>query len=297
MRRLEGLLLPVATTFDDRGDLDLAGFASNLAVYRGAGVAGIVTAGSTGEAALLDDDERIRLVETAASTRADDWVIAGTGSESTRQTVRRSRDAARAGAAAVMVVAPHYYGAQMTEPALEAHYRRVADDSPVPVVLYNIPKYAHFALPPGMVARLAGHENVIGIKDSSGDAASLRGYLAAQSASFSVLTGSGAAAADALKAGARGAILAVALFAAELAARLVDAAAAGDHEEAARLQQRLAPLARRIVGDLGVAGIKAAMDETGLVGGPVRAPLRPLDGTGLAEVRALLRAAREPALA
>jgi 4-hydroxy-2-oxoglutarate aldolase len=199
---LSGILSPVVSTFRDTDVLDLDAFAANSRAHLAAGVHGVVVAGSTGEAALLDEDERERLVAMARAVVPDDrWLLAGTGAESTRACVRRCRAAAAQGADAVLVVAPHYYTAAMTPAALREYFRRVADESPLPVVLYNIPKYTHFTLSPELVAELAGHQNIVGIKDSSGDLALLGGYLAAQSAGFSVLTGNAGIVHEALRAG------------------------------------------------------------------------------------------------
>jgi 4-hydroxy-2-oxoglutarate aldolase len=221
----------------------------------------------------------------------DKWLIVGVGGESTRLTIRRAVEAAARGADAVLVVSPHYYGAAMTREALTSHFMQVADASPVPVVLYNIPKYAHLTLEPSLVAELAGHEQVIGIKDSSGDLVLLRAYLQSQSSAFSVLTGNGASVHAALEMGARGGILAVALFASALTLEVRDAFQSGNRDRAMSAQERLVPLAREIVGAFGVAGVKAALDSVGLVGGPVRSPLTPLRGAQRMEVRELLRAA------
>ena len=218
----------------------------------------------------------------------DKLLIMGTGAESARQSVARCRAAAAAGADAVLVVAPHYYSTAMSREALAAHYYRVADASPVPVMLYNIPKYMHFALPADLVAELAQHANVIGIKDSSGDVDQLKGFLAAQSESFSVITGSGSALQAGLEAGARGGILAVSLFEARLSLEVLAAVRAGDTARASRAQARLKPLADVIVAKLGVPGVKAAMDRVGRVGGNPRLPLLPLDAVGRAEVQTLL---------
>ena len=297
-RRLGGILAPVATTFRADEGLDLDAFGANLRAHLAAGLDGVVVAGSTGEAPLVDDEERVRLVAMARATVPDDrWLVAGTGAESTRQTVRRCRQAAEQGADAVLVVAPHYFTAAMTSDALRAHYRRVADESPVPVLLYNMPKYMHFSLDPALVAELAEHPNVAGMKDSSGDAALLGRYLEAQSDAFTVLTGSGAAVSGALAAGARGGILAVALFAPGLTREVVRRWEAGDAEGSAEAQTRLLPLAREIVGALGVPGVKAAMDHVGLRGGPVRRPLAALPPEGAARVAALLAEAEVAATA
>ena len=283
---LQGVLGPVVTNFTSSGELDRTAFAENIRAHLDAGMSGVVVAGSTGEAALLDEKERALLVEVARHTvPADRRLIAGTGAESTRTTLRNTRLAAERGADAALVVAPHYYGAKaMTSAALRAHYTAIADASPLPVILYNIPKYMHFALTPQLVSELAQHENIVGIKDSSGDLELLAGYIKAQSDDFAVLTGNGSTFKRALELGARGGILAVALFAASLSIEVFEA-------KSQQAQERLTPLAARIVGDMGVAGVKAALDRVGLAGGPVRSPLLPL-GTGeLSEVTELLRVA------
>lgn len=287
---LRGVFAPVVTPFR-AGDeaLDLEGFASNVRFHLADGLRGIVVAGSTGEAAMLDESERVALASAAREVvPRDKLLIMGTGAESARQSVARCRAAAAAGADAVLVVAPHYYSTAMSREALAAHYYRVADASPVPVMLYNIPKYMHFALPADLVAELAQHANVIGIKDSSGDVDQLKGFLAAQSESFSVITGSGSALQAGLEAGARGGILAVSLFEARLSLEVLAAVRAGDTARASRAQARLKPLADVIVAKLGVPGVKAAMDRVGRVGGNPRLPLLPLDAVGRAEVQTLL---------
>ena len=292
---LEGIFAPVVTPFDAAGNVDGDAFIHNVRAHLAAGLHGIVVTGSTGEAALLDESERGRLVELARkAVPAGKPLIVGTGAESTRAVVARNRMAAERGADAVLVVAPHYYGDAMTAEALRAHYLQVADASPVPVMLYTIPKYMHFVTPPEVVAELARHENVIGMKDSAGDAALFARYLESQSASFRVLTGSGTLVGEALRMGARGAILAVSLFAPATALELWRARREGDDAAAAAAQARLGPLSARVVGGLGVAGVKAALDVVGLRGGPVRAPLRPLTGSPLVALRELVESA-EPA--
>jgi 4-hydroxy-2-oxoglutarate aldolase len=288
MRELRGVLGPVTTPFDERGELARAAFAENVRAHLAEGLSGVVVAGSTGEAALLDEAERGSLVAWARPiVPADRWLIAGTGAESTRACIRRCRSAHEQGADAVLVVAPHYYTGAMTLEALREHYAKVADASPLPVILYNIPKYAHFALHPHLVSELTRHENVIGLKDSAGDLAMLERYLEAQSATFTVLTGNGPTFLDALERGVRGGILAMALFAGPLTVTILERYGAGDAEGARRAQERISPAASRIVGAFGVPGVKAALDAAGLAGGPVRSPLQPLNQAQRDEVAAL----------
>jgi 4-hydroxy-2-oxoglutarate aldolase len=290
---LGGVMVPAVTNFDTRGEsLDVAAFNANIRAYVEAGVSGIVVAGSSGEAPLLTDAERALLVEAARGVvPSDRWLIAGVGAESTRLTVERAREAARRGADAVLVVAPHYYPQSATPDALLAHYERIADESPVPLLLYSIPQYMHFALPAAVVGRLARHANVIGMKDSGGDATVFAGYVASQSSTFAVLTGHGGTFVSSVAAGARGGILGVALIAPALAIAAFEAARARRTTDAAALQAQLLPLAREVVGALGPAGIKAALDAAGLQGGRVRPPLLPLDDAGRRKVAALVDAA------
>lgn len=286
---LGGLMVPAVSCFSANGDLDRQAFQYNLDAHLADGVDGVLVAGSSGESALLDDEDRRQLLTWARErVPADKWLLAGVGSESTRQTIARAHDAKAAGATAALVISPHYFLKRMTEAALLAHFRAVADASPLPVLLYNMPAYAHVVLSPALVHELAQHQNVIGMKDSAGNLPMLAHYLEAQSPSFRVLTGSGATVVPALKAGASGAILAIALYAGRTVRQMVDAFHAGDHDLAAALQVRLGPIATDIAGAMGPAGIKAAMDMVGLKGGAPRRPLLPVVGDELETVRARL---------
>ena len=297
--RLGGLLVPLTTPFDAAGEFAPTAMARNVTAHLATGIDGVVVAGSTGEAALLDEQERLDAIAAVRAVVPRDRVLlAGVGAESTRATIRLAHAAAERGADAVLVVAPHYYGANlMSASALLAHFRRVADESPVPVVLYNIPRYMHFHLAPNLVAELSVHERVIGIKDSSGDVELLSCYLNLQRDDFAVLTGSAQLLQVALESGARGGILAVGLFASGLARRVAATVARGDGAGAAEAQARLTPLAATIVGELGVPGVKAALDLIGLAGGAPRMPLQRLSSEQRGVVAGLLRGAELPLVA
>ena len=287
---LKGIFGPVTTPFGRDGELDRAAFEHNCRGHMTAGLNGLVIAGSTGEAPLLDLEERESLMLWARQHVPNDrLLIAGCGAESTRTTLTYATRAAERGVDAILVVAPHYFASSMTDDVLRAHYLRVADESPVPVILYNIPKYMHFRLSKPLVQELAKHENVIGIKDSSGDKASLEDYLSAQGSAFSALTGSGQLWGTALQMGAVGGILAVSLFAPSLARAVWDAVQRKDFATADSLQARLTPLAKVIVADFGIGGVKAAMEAVGLRGGLPRSPLPPLPRADAERVRQLLR--------
>jgi 4-hydroxy-2-oxoglutarate aldolase len=158
-------------------------------------------------------------------------------------------------------------------------------------MIYTIPKYMHFATPPELVAELAKHGNIVGMKDSSGDGELFARYLEAKSSSFRVLTGSAGLLKEALRMGADGAILAAALFAPRIALDVLAAVQGGDAARSETTQARLAPLGARIVGAMGVPGVKAALDAVGLRGGEPRPPLQPLDVQMDGELRTLLAAA------
>jgi 4-hydroxy-2-oxoglutarate aldolase len=287
-----GLLVPLTTPFDlATGDVAPVHLRDNARALLDQGVAGLVACGSTGEASLLDEEEYRRTVEWLRDVVPQDrWLIAGAGRESTRATITACRTAAAAGADAVLVRSPSYYAPVLTGGALGQHFRAVADASPVPVFLYNMPKYTHVLLTDTLLASLADHPNIWGIKDSSGDLKNFAAYRDAVP-EWSLFMGSGALFYAALELGAAGAIAAVGCFAAEMAGAIGAAFAAGNKERAGATQEKVAPLHREIVGGYGVAGVKAAVDEVGLSGGPVRAPLMDLEAADRERIRQLLRQA------
>jgi len=289
-RRFGGVMGPLVTPFKADESLDVAGFETNVRAHMAAGLEGVLVAGSTGEAALLGDDERRILLEAARRiVPTDRTLLAGTGAESSRHCIARCRDAASSGADAVLVVAPHYYTSSMTPAAIKAHFLRVADESPLPVLLYNIPKYMHFRLEPELIAELARHENIRGMKDSAGDMTFFARYVESQSDKFDVMTGHGGTFATALKLGGQGGILAVALFSPELALEVWESSREGRTADADAAQKPLVPQAAEIVARMGVPGVKAAMERIGLVGGSVRLPLLPIAPSDAAMLDELLK--------
>jgi len=285
-----GIFPPVTTAFDSAtGDIAPLPFRQNIARLLAAGVNGIVVSGSTGESALLDAGEQRQLIAIAREAMTDGaWLIAGTGGESTRETIALSRAAADAGADAVLVRPPSYFSAAVTPATLALHFRAVADASPVPLIVYNIPKYTHLALAPALLQQLASHERIIGVKDSSGDPKSVAAYREAVP-QWAVLVGGASLLFTALELGCQGGIVGVACFAPGLCVQLVREFERGDRSAAGALQERITPLDKEIVGKLGPAGVKAAMDAVGLYGGAVRPPLAPVSPADRERVSALVR--------
>ncbi len=286
---LEGIHLPVTTPFDpSTGRVDGDAFLDNLHAWLSHPIAGLVVGGSTGEAPLLDSDELLRLVALAREAAGARTVTAGTGAESTRETIRLSRAAAERGADAVLVRPPAYYRDAMTPEALRRHYEAVADASPVPVILYHIPRFVPVELVPDLVGALAAHGNVAGIKDSSGDVRNLGALAAACEGRATVLVGAGTLLYAALELGAAGGVIAVGLLAPAEACALHEAWRRGDGAGAGRLQERIGPVHRAVVAGLGVPGIKAALELLGLHGGPPRPPLLPVSEAGRRRAAAAL---------
>jgi 4-hydroxy-2-oxoglutarate aldolase len=288
-------MLPFPTPFGARGELDLAALADNLARWNATGISGYVALGSTGERVHLDETEALKVVETArravdaARPAGDLTLVVGVGQHSTRATVAEARRAADAGADALLVITPHFYRAAMSGDALAAHFESVADESPVPVVVYSIPQNTGVTLAPDTVGRLSRHENIVGLKESSGDVVAFVEMLrAAGDADFSMLTGHASALHAALASGAAGAILAVACAVPRFCVALLEAFEAGDAEGARRMQRQLIPLARAVTTRHGVGGLKAALDARGYAGGTVRAPLRMPDGEARREIARLV---------
>ena len=293
--QLDGIFLPVPTPFLG-GRLDLSALRANLARYLGTGVRGIVALGSSGEAPLVDDDESDRVVAAAREVTARHQVlIAGTGRESTRATIEATKRAAREGADAVLVRTPSFFKAQMSGDVFVAHYTAVADASPVPVLLYNVTVFTGVNLLPAAVARLAGHPNIVGMKESGGDIGQVSELVAVTTNDFKLLAGSATTFYAALCAGAVGGVLALACVVPELMVRMVELVRAGRHEDARVLQQQVSLLAKLVTSIHGIAGLKAAVELAGYPCGPPRPPLLPAPAATVEEIgrEMALRRARD----
>jgi len=290
-----GVLVPCTTPFDPvTGDVDLVGFRANVRSFLAHPVRGIVVGGSTGEAVLLDEDERMVLLQGARDLVPDDrLVVAGTGAESTRTTIRRCEESAGMGADAVLVQPPAFYRGAMTDAALLEHYRAVAAASPIPVILYQVPlRMSTLEFSSSLVADLAKIANVVGIKDSRGSLELVAEWVDRTPDTFQVLVGSGAILYGGLEVGAVGGVLAVANLAPGPASAIHAAHRAGDSAEAGRMQELVTPVHVEIVAGMGVPGVKAGLDLLGLRGGDPRLPLRPLPDRDRDNVVEVLAAAQ-----
>lgn len=272
---LRGIFPPIPTPFKQDESLDLDGLRSNLARWNEEPLAGYVVAGSNGEAVALSFEERFELVAAAREAIPEDrLLIAGAGAESTRQAIAFAEGMQREGADAIIVVTPSYYGPRLDHAALVAHYLKVADNSQLPVVLYNVPVYTGLDLPVSVVQELATHENIIGIKESGGSISKIDTMVNGTPPDFQVLSGSASFLLAALVVGAVGVVPALGCFAANPINALMGAYESGDLESARQIQATLVRPNEAVTSRFGIAGLKAALDIAGYYGGPVRSPLQ-----------------------
>jgi 4-hydroxy-2-oxoglutarate aldolase len=294
---LRGIFAPITTPLSADGDsLALEHLKINFAAYNKTKIAGYVVGGSTGEAILLSADETDRVFAAVPELAAPGKIlVAGTGTESRVETIARTRRAAALGYKVALVRTPHYYKPLMTHTALLEFFRGVADASPIPVLVYSIPQFTGVEVPAELVARLAEHPNICGIKESWGKLPVVKDILAAAPTGFQTLVGSAAILEPSLKLGAVGAILALANIVPDLCVELYEAALAGNSARAEEIQAQIAPVAQKCVSELGIAGVKFSMDRLGMFGGSVRSPLLPLPEEKKSEVIAALSTLQIPA--
>jgi len=293
--KLSGVLLPATTPFTRDEAIDIAGLTSNLEKWNATGVTGYVVLGSTGERLNLDEREYLKVIEIARRAVPEtSTFIAGAGQQSTRGTIAEIKRAANAGAEAVLVITPNFYRAAITQNALVEHYTAVADNSPVPVILYSMPDLTGIRIEPETAARLSRHENIVGMKDSSNDVQKFAEAVRNVAEDFAMLIGNGTVFCEALQAGALGGILAPGCCAPEICLEIYRAVKANNIDRAVALQEKLTPLARAVTKTYGIGGLKTAIDLAGYVGGSVRAPLRRPDPEACLEIEQLLAHVSEP---
>jgi dihydrodipicolinate synthase/N-acetylneuraminate lyase len=363
---LEGIFAAVSTPFYSDERVYYRKLEANIARSSRSLLSGVLLLGSTGEAMMLDEAESREVLRVAAEAAAPEKVlIAGVARESVRGTVELSEAAAEFRYDAVLVRAPTYYAGQMSAAAVLNYFRSVADRSPLPVILYNIPQCAPYNIPVEVVAELAQHTNIIAIKDSSGSVERIRALVAATSnaarrtvtvtpifeavtgrmlaakdesgdglvsigsvidsderqngveshpsdknknvarvghtetlktrikeVGFQVLAGSTATLLDSLEVGASGGILGFAACAPQACQEVYLAWKDHDRKLAAEKQQRIAAASQRVVGQMGISGVKYACDFNGYYGGRARAPLLPLSAAEKTEIEELLAGIR-----
>ena len=286
---IQGVFPALVTPFNADESVSLTAVRDNIRLYNQTKIAGYVVLGSTGESVMLSRDEADAVLSAVKEAAvAGKILIAGTGAESTAETIVRTRRAAALGYQFALVKTPYYYKPVYRAETYLRHYRAVADASPIPVLLYSVPQFTGITLETPEIVALAAHPNIVGIKDSSGNIQRVGEIVASVPQDFTVLTGGAAVIYPALAVGARGAILALAAALPEKCAELFELVQSGQHEEARLLQHALVLASKRIVSENGIAGVKFAMDVRGYHGGVPRLPLLPVTEEKKQSVAALV---------
>lgn len=284
VKSLAGVFPPITTPFNNSEKLDLEGLAFNFNRWNKTGLAGYVVLGSNGEGVYMSQAEREQILATCRELiPSEKTFIAGTGAESTIQTIEQTRRASQLGADYALVLTPNYYRGLMTPERLIGHFQKVAEASPIPVLLYNVPANSGLNLPVAAVAELSAHPNIVGLKDSSGDVAQLSEVIRRTPEDFTLLQGSSKAYHYGLLAGADGAIVAIANALPSSCVKIFEAVKSGDAALIEKLGRMMIPFGWLTTAGFGVPALKAAMDKMGFRGGSPRSPLTPLTDAGAFE--------------
>jgi 4-hydroxy-2-oxoglutarate aldolase len=292
MKTLSGIFPPVTTPFDPEGRLLTERFTENLRKWSDAPLAGLTVAGSNGESPYLTDEEKLSLLREARRTLPSArTLIVGAGRESTRLCVEFIRKISDHGADYALVGTPCYFKAAMTDDALLAHFWQVADNSPIPLLVYNVPQFTGVQTSANLIERLSAHENIAGMKDSSGNLAFQAEVRRRTPSRFHILVGSAPTLFPSLVQGAIGGIVAIGCALPEMTAELYEAWRTDDWKRAAKIQSRLSAPAAAVTTQYGVPGLKAALDLMGFFGGHPRLPLLPLGEKKRADLRSIFEQA------
>jgi 4-hydroxy-2-oxoglutarate aldolase len=284
---IEGVFPPVTTPFDDNGCIAHNHLAENIKRWNETDISGYLILGSNSESVFLNEEEKLEIVKTARkSIPPSKKMLVGTGLESTNGTIEFTRKSADCGANVAVVITPHFFKSNMSHDAFMKHYLMVADSSPIPVLLYNVPPFTGLNMEAGTAFALSSHENIIGIKDSSGNVEQLSEIISLTGEKgFSVLTGSSIVLYPSLCIGAAGGIMAIACVLPERCSDIIRLYKDGNHAEAKKLQMRLIEPTLAVTSRYGIPGLKAAMDLSGYYGGRSRLPLLPITGAEIEEIK------------
>jgi 4-hydroxy-2-oxoglutarate aldolase len=274
--RLAGVFVPISTPFAPNEDVDFEALRFNLGLYAGSGVLGYLALGSNGENRSLTEDEKLQVLDTIVRFKGPGQVVmAGATYDAQRDTERFLAAAANTGADFGLVLPPGYFRKQMTDEVLFRYFATLADESPLPILLYNAPGFCGVTLSSALVRRLAVHPNIVGMKDSA--SSGIENFLAFEGDSFHVLAGSVNFLFPAMMGGSIGGTVSLANSFPGKAMELFEAGCRRDETAGRPLQERASRINSLISGTHGVSGVKAAMNLAGFRGGIPRRPLLPLD--------------------
>lgn len=289
MEKIHGVIPPMVTPFKSNGDLDTDGFVSNVKKWNNDKLAGYLVIGSNSETVYLSEEEKLELVKlTVEHAKKDRLIMVGSGLESARETIKLTNKCAKLGAQCALVLTPFYYGSAMDSKAMIRFFTEVADNSDIPILLYNVSKYTHVNIGADAIAELSRHKNIVGMKDSNGDVPQLATFLRVADPSFQVMTGTFSAWYPALTMGTTAIISAMANCSPNEIAETQELYEAGKQKEAYDLYQRMFPVNSAVTGGFGIAGLKYACNYLGYSGGHVRNPLTDCNAAQQEQLRAII---------
>jgi len=285
--KLEGVFPPITTPFNNNGFIEYNHLTENIEKLNDAGTSGYLVLGSSGEFVFLNEEERLGIVSTARkSIPQTKHMLVGVGLESAKCTIELTRKISDYGADVAVVITPHFFKHDMSHDALLKYYLIVSDSSPIPVLLYNVPVFTGLNIDAKTVAVLSSHENIIGIKDSSGDVEQLSEIISlTEDKEFSSLTGSSVVLYPSMCIGASGGIMAIACVLPEICYDIIKMYKEGKHAESKELQMRLIGPTIAVTSRYGIPGLKAAMDLFGFHGGSSRIPLLPISDIATKDIK------------
>jgi 4-hydroxy-2-oxoglutarate aldolase len=286
-KHLSGIFAPITTPFSSVEDVDFNNLEANIHKYNVTPLSGFYVLGSNGENKSLSDHEKILIVKAVVREReSHKLVIVGTSAESTILTLKLTNQAAEAGADFALILPPSYFKKNMTDEVLLHFFTDIANDSPIPILIYNAPGFTGISVSLNLVKELSKHPNIVGIKDSSPGL--ILDYLSLKNNGFAVLSGTINTLLPAILLGASGGIVSLANIFPQICTDLYQLIMDGKMEEARKLQFSLFHLSRSISGAYGVAGVKYSMELAGYFGGNPRKPLLPLTESDKERVRSII---------
>lgn len=290
---IKGVIPPVITPFKENDEVDYEKFSSNIKKWNSKDLAGVLVLGSNGETAYLREEEKLELIKLAVENTDDDKIVmVGTGLESTEMTIELTNKAAKLGADCALLLTPNYYGGKMDDEAQLAYFKEVADNTEIPILIYNVTKFTHINISPKVVSELSKHKNIIGMKDSSGDVKQLIQFMnAGLDQEFNLLVGTAAAWYPALAVGVKASVMALANCCPDECIEVQKLFEEGKNEESLELYKKMYPVNSAVTGGYGIAGLKYVCDELGFEGGFTRKPLLPLKDREKVELDSIIKKA------
>ena len=289
MNKIHGVIPPMVTPFKAKGELDTKAFVTNMEKWNKDKLAGYLVIGSNSETAYLGEKEKLELVKlTVQHAKKGRLIMAGTGMESARETIKLTNKCAKLGAHCALVLTPFYYGSSMDSKAMIRFFTEVANHSDIPILIYNVTKFTHVNIGADAVAELSRHKNITGMKDSNGDVPQLATFLRVADSKFQVMTGTYSAWYPALTMGISATISAMANCCPNEIAKTQELYEAGKQKESLELYQRMFPVNSALTGSFGIAGLKYACDYLGYCGGHVRNPLADCNDAQKEQIRAII---------